>query len=255
MTPLPDAFLTLPLAHRALHDVAAGRPENSLSAIAAAMEHGYGIEIDVQLSSDGTAMVFHDYALTRLTGLGGALRQRTASELGKIALSGGDGECIPTLAQVLELVSGRVPVLIEIKDQDGAMGPNVGQLEKAVAEDLQGYRGPVAVMSFNPHSVDAFAIASPDTPRGLTTSAYNPTDWPLSEVTCEYLRDIPDAERLKISFVSHEAGDLSRPRVAELKASGCAVLCWTIRSPLEEAEARKVASNITFEGYLAEFPA
>lgn len=252
MTLLPDAFLTQPLAHRALHDIAAGRPENSRSAILAAVERGYGIEIDVQLSSDGRAMVFHDYALERLTGQSGPLRQRTASELGQIALSGGDGEGIPSLSEVLELVSGRVPLLVEIKDQDGAMGPNVGPLEAAVADDLRGYRGPVAVMSFNPHSVEAFASVSPQTPRGLTTSSYDPSDWPLAQATCVRLREIPDAERLGISFISHEAGDLARPRVAELKGQGLAILCWTIRSPAEEAEARKVAANITFEGYLPE---
>ncbi len=80
---------------------------------------------------------------------------------------------------MLELVAGQVPLLIEIKDQDGNMGPNVGPLEQAVVDALQGYDGPVAVMSFNPNSVAAIASLSPDTPRGIVTSAYRTEDWPL----------------------------------------------------------------------------
>ena len=114
--PLPDAFLGAPLAHRALHDVAAGRPENSREAIEAACAAGYGIEIDLQLSRDGQAMVFHDYDLKRLTGQPGPIRQRDAAELQAITLSGG-ATGIPTFAEVLDLVAGRVPLLIEIKDR------------------------------------------------------------------------------------------------------------------------------------------
>ncbi len=255
MIPLPDVFRTRPLAHRALHDVASGRPENGHSAIAAAMAHGYGIEIDVQLSADGVAVVFHDYALDRLTDERGPVRLREWSELSTIPLAGGAGECIPSLAQVLAQVGGKVPVLIEIKDQDGAMGRDVGPLENAVAHDLIGYGGPVAVMSFNPHSVEAFAKVSPETPIGLTTSAYVVSEWPLTAATCDRLREIPDADRLNISFISHEASDLGRPRVAALRDRGCAILCWTVRSPAQEDKAREVAANITFEGYLPEFPA
>ncbi|MEJ2036589.1 MAG: glycerophosphodiester phosphodiesterase family protein, partial [Maritimibacter sp.] len=95
MSTLPEAFLRLPIAHRAYHDVTDGRPENSRAAIRAAIARGYGIEIDVQLSADGQAMVFHDYVLDRLTGERGPVRQKTAAELGAIPLIGGD-EGIPT---------------------------------------------------------------------------------------------------------------------------------------------------------------
>jgi glycerophosphoryl diester phosphodiesterase len=111
-------------------------------------------------------------------------------------------------------------------------------------------------MSFNPHSVARMAVLAPQVPRGLTTSAYDPEDWsPLPEDTCTRLRGIPDYDRTGASFLSHEAADLARPRVAELKAQGAAVLCWTIRSPEAEDRARQVAQNITFEGYAARHPA
>jgi glycerophosphoryl diester phosphodiesterase len=253
--PLPAVFLAQPLAHRALHDRAAGRPENSRAAVSAAVAAGYGIEIDVQLSADGQAMVFHDEELDRLTFEHGPLKARTAAELGRIGLRDAqDG--IPTLPEVLALIGGRVPLLIEIKDQTLTMSETDGRLEAATAAALKAYAGPVAVMSFNPQSVARMAELAPQLPRGLTTSAYDPEDWsPLPDATCTRLRGIPDYDRTGASFVSHEAADLARPRLAELKAQGAAILCWTIRSPEAEEQARQVAQNITFEGYAARQPA
>lgn len=248
---LPASLLARPITHRGLHDVRNGRPENSVEGITAAIAAGYGIEIDLQLSADGVPMVFHDYHLGRLTAEQGPVAQRTAAELAAIPLTGGTAG-IPTLAQVLALVAGRVPLLIEIKDQDGEMGEDVGRLELATARALDGYSGDVAVMSFNPHAVIAFGAAAPDVPRGLVTSAFTYADWaPLPRAVCDRLRDIPDYDLTGATFISHEAPDLGRPRVAQIKADGAKVLCWTIKSPAQEAAARKVADNITFEGYLA----
>lgn len=252
--PLPASLIRVPVAHRALHDVSAGRPENSRAAIRAAIAAGYGIEIDLQLSADGQAMVFHDYDLARLTGERGPVCQRDAADLARIALSGGDGEGIPTLAEVLALVAGRVPLLIEIKDQDGAMGADTGPLEAATARALQGYGGDVAVMSFNPHAVAAFAADAPQVAIGLTTSAFDPSDWPLPEPVCTHLRDIPDFEKLAAGFISHEYADLGRERVQQLRAQGVPVLCWTIKSAEDEARARRLCDNVTFEGYAAAVP-
>jgi hypothetical protein len=111
-------------------------------------------------------------------------------------------------------------------------------------------------MSFNPHAVAAFAALSPETPRGLTTSAYSVDDWvPMPAEICDHLRTIPDYDRVGASFVSHEAIDLTSLRIAELRALGAAILCWTIKSPEQEANARKFAHNITFEQYAATLPA
>lgn len=254
MTPdLPGVFVTTPLAHRGLHDVSQARPENSRAAIRAAIAAGYGIEIDLQLSSDDQALVFHDYELSRLTNARGPIRQRSAGEAANIALKHGDGETIPTLAEVLELVAGDVPLLIEIKDQDGGMGPDIGSLEAATIAALNGYHGPVAVMSFNPHSVSEMARLAPHVPRGLVTSDFKSADWPLSDARCARLRDIPDFDSTESAFISHDASDLARPRVQELR-SRAPVLCYTIKSPESEAEARQFADNVTFEGYLAKHP-
>lgn len=252
---LPPAFLTTPIAHRGYHDRRQSRVENSTSAIRAAVAAGYGIEIDLQLSADGQAMVFHDETLDRLTDQSGPVNAHTAADLGLIRLADGqDG--IPTLAEVLALIDGKVPLLIEIKDQSLTLSPTDGLLEAATAAALVGYAGPVALMSFNPHSIALMARLSPDLARGLTTCAFDPDDWhPVPAATCDRLRDIPDFDPTESSFVSHEAADLTRPRVVDLKAQGAAVLCWTIRSPEAEALARLIAQNITFEGYAAPGPA
>lgn len=252
---LPASFLKLPVTHRALHDRAEGRIENSPSAIRAAVAAGYAIEVDVQLSADGQAMVFHDEVLDRLTAERGRVSARSAAELGQIGLTGG-ADTIPTLPQVLAMIAGRVPLLIEIKDQTDAMAETDGRLEAAVAQALVGYQGDVAVMSFNPHSMAHMARLAPDVARGLTTSSFDPEDWaPVPAEVCAQLRDIPDFERVGAVFISHQGNDLTRPRVLELRASGVPVLCWTIRSPEQEAMARQIAANVTFEGYLSPIPA
>jgi glycerophosphoryl diester phosphodiesterase len=255
MNRLDPSFLRAPLAHRALHDVKDGRPENSRAAIKAAIDAGYGIEIDVQLSSDGAAMVFHDYDLKRLAKDSGPIQQRSGADLARVILRGSD-EGIPTLVEVLGLVAARVPLLIEIKDQDGMMGANVGCLEQAVARDIEGYLGPLALMSFNPHAVQQLAIHAPQVPRGIVTSAYTAQDWPLLPTgTRDRLRKIADFDSVGASFISHEVEDLGAARVADLKTKGADILCWTVKSEAQEIRAREVADNITFEQYLAKHPA
>lgn len=249
--PLPQRFFDRPIAHRALHDSTSGRPENSRAAIQAAINAGYGIEIDLQMSKDGQAMVFHDYDLGRLTGETGPIRQRSAVELGQIGLSFGN-EGIPTFAEILEIVRGQVPLLIELKDQHGAMGPTDGTLEQATAAALEGYQGEAAIMSFNPNSVEMFGRYNTTRPLGLTTEAFLQVDNPLlPAATRRHLRNIPDFDRVAASFISHDVNDLNSSAVARLKSKGTPVLCWTVRSPEVEADAREIADNITFEGYLA----
>ncbi|SHF35627.1 Glycerophosphoryl diester phosphodiesterase [Litoreibacter ascidiaceicola] len=247
---LPAAYFARPITHRGLHDRSKGVIENSMSAFKAAIDAGYGIELDVQQSFDGQAMVFHDYDMARLTGESGPIQTRTAETIRGMTLSKSH-DTIFDLPAVLDLIDGRVPVLIEVKDQDGAMGPNVGPLERAVADALDGYRGDAAVMSFNPHSTRMMSELSPNRPRGLVTDPFRPSNWaPLSPKICRRLRDIPDYGWSTASFISHKAADLRRPRVAELKAKGAQILCWTIKSQAKADKALEIAQNITFEGFI-----
>lgn len=216
----------------------------------AAADAGYAIEIDVQESADGVAMVFHDDTLERLTQATGPVRAHDAAALSLLKVLGTDAP-IPTLAEVLAHVACRVPLLIEVKDQHGALGPVPGRLEQAVAVALRDYDGPVAVMSFNPHSVAALAEHAPDIPRGLVTCSFIPDDWPdvpvarLTELTA-----IPDYAVTGCSFISHDWRDLEADVVSQLKGQGAQILCWTIRTATDARHALGVARNITFEGFL-----
>lgn len=251
---LSSEFLSTPFAHRGYHDLAQGCPENSRSAFLAAVRAGYGIELDLQLSSDGDAIVFHDYDLGRLTGQNGAVRQSNTADLGKLRLAGSN-ETIPTLTQVLELVGGRVPLLIELKDQDGALGSDVGLLEQATCTALASYKGPAALMSFNPYSVACFKEMAPTIPRGLTTGSFSNAKWHMVPAsTLNKLQSIPDYDRVGACFISHAVDELSDARVSALKDDGTSVLCWTVRSQAQETAARKFADNVTFEGYVSNIP-
>lgn len=245
---LPEAFLDRPIAHRGLHNARAGVIENSMSAFQAAMAHGYAIELDVQLSSDDHAIVFHDYHLDRLTGESGPVRERTAAELAQIRLSGSEDAKLP-LSDVLAEINGAVPVLIEIKDQSLIYGPVDGILEKSVADALKSYSGPAAVMSFNPHATRAMAEYAPRIARGLVTERFTFINVP-DRATRKRMNAIADFESTGSSFISHDVRNLPNPRVAELRAAGHPVLCWTVRSEKKEARVRPYVDNITFESYL-----
>ena len=142
--PAWELLFAPPIAHRGLWSKG-GPPENSLGAFEAACEAGYGIELDVQLSSDGEAMVFHDGKLARLTGREGRIADHTAADLAEIPLAGSE-DTIPTLVDTLTLVGHRAMVHIELKTAYGEVGP----LEQRVYEILIDHNGPVAVIGFNP---------------------------------------------------------------------------------------------------------
>jgi glycerophosphoryl diester phosphodiesterase len=249
MNPL-QPFIDGPITHRTLHDVNAGRPENSYEGLDAAIAYGLAVEIDLQLSSDGVPMVFHDYELDRLTAEMGLIVDHTAEQLGKIPLTGG-ARGIPRFDEFLEHVAGRVPVLVELKDQDGALGPKLSQLETVACEIMRGYEGAIAVMSFNPDMIARCAMLAPNVPRGIVTDPFAVDDWAdVPAVRREELAQIPHYDLIGATFISHKRSDLSTSRVTELKSQGAVIFCWTVRSESEENEARKIVDSITFEGYM-----
>ena len=148
-------------AHRGLFDNSQGVPENSLSAFRYAVEREYGIELDVQLTADGEVVVFHDYSLKRMCGDEASISSLTLDRLKGYRLIG-TSEAIPTLSEVLDLVDGRVPILIELKGEDGNTA-----LCAAVASLLMMYGGTYSVQSFNPLLLRWFKKFRPDTVRGL----------------------------------------------------------------------------------------
>ena len=252
VVPLPGEFFQSPIAHRGLHDCDGrfgfGRTENSFAAFTFAISKGYGIEADIQLSEDGVPVVFHDHNLKRLLRINKKVSELPLSSLKKLRLA--NEEKIPTFDEFLELISGQVPVLIELKDQKDGLGKNSCGIEHAVAQSLKRYSGPVGVMSFNPNYVKGFGIILPNIPRGLVTEAFKELNArevsvrkPLISCCLKYLQE------LAVSFISHEHSDLESEFISKIRKS-VKIFSWTIRDKIELNEAIKRSDNITFEGFI-----
>lgn len=232
----PDWLTRQMYAHRGLHSL--GVVENSRSAVQAAVEARLGIECDVQLSRDNVPMVFHDWELDRLTGERGEVAGRNASELCDIALKGG-GDTIWTLSDVLSLVRGRVPILVEIKslpqfDIEGACA--------AVEASIRGYDGAIAVMSFDPHMGEWFAKNAPDVTRGLvTTDTYD-------HGFLHAWRQPQALEQAQPDFLACDIRDLPNALSELWRDLGRPLLTWTARTPELRAHAKAYADAAIAEG-------
>lgn len=223
-------------AHRGLHGPEL--PENSPSAFAAAIERGLGIECDVQRSSDGQAMVFHDWELDRLTGESGPVVAHSAQGLGRVRLTGSE-DCIPTLRQFLDQVASRVPVLIEVKSRKHM---HIAGLCLAVRRALEGYRGPHAVMSFDPRVSRWFARHSPRTVRGLVITEEN------NRTLAGKLRRRVSLWHAKPDFLAYDIRDLPSRFAAAQRQRGLPVATWTVRSDELRARAAEHADAPIAEG-------
>jgi glycerophosphoryl diester phosphodiesterase len=234
------------IAHRGLWSKD-GPPENSLGAFEAACAGGYGIELDVQLSSDGEAMVFHDGRLDRMTGREGRIADSTAADLGQMRLAGTD-ETIPTLADTLTLVGHRAMVHIELKTAYGEVGP----LEQRVYETLIDHNGPVAVIGFNPYSHAWFADRHPDILRGLDSHSYTGAD--AGRLAPEQRKSFQRLEHVSIArphFLALGLDMLPNQRADKMRESGMPIVAWTVREPDQWTKVRRHCDNLIFEGYAA----
>jgi glycerophosphoryl diester phosphodiesterase len=233
-----------PIAHRGLWSPD-GPPENSLAAFRAACAAGYGIELDVQLSADGEAMVFHDGGLERMTGVEGRLSDRSAAALSELRLAGTD-ERIPTLAETLALVGRRAMVHIELKTPYGAVGP----LEQRVHEVIADHVGPVCVIGFNPYSHAWFAERYPGVLRGLDSYSYKDA----KSMSAEQRRAMADLEHVAIArphFLALGLDMLPSRKAAELRGQGMPIVAWTVKDPSQWQAIKDGCDNLIFEGFRA----
>jgi glycerophosphoryl diester phosphodiesterase len=241
LSPAPDAarigWLTgQDYAHRGLHGGDA--PENSLSAFSAAIARGLGIECDVQQTSDGQAVVFHDWELDRLTGESGPVAGRGADELAQIALGGGRDR-IPRLADMLGMVHGRVALLIELKTKRER---RIAPLCLAVRRELEGYAGAAAVMSFDPRVGAWFRHHAPRVVRGLVVSEEG------ARTLSGSLRRHRALWRAKPDFLAYDIRDLPSPFAVAQRRRGLPVLTWTVRTPALRKRAAEHADAAIAEG-------
>ncbi|TBA21154.1 glycerophosphodiester phosphodiesterase [Rhizobium ruizarguesonis] len=224
----------LPVAHRGYHDLNTHIWENTLSAFSRAVEAGFAIECDLHYASDGVPVIFHDEDLQRLCNLKGDIRERTSRELGLIAV-GGTSDKVPTLRQLLDLVKGKVPLVLELK---GREADDEGFAE-AVLEVLEGYQGKVALMSFDHWLLrDLKTLGSPY-PLGLTANGNTP----------DAFKTHAKAMEIGLDFISYHYGDLPNAFITSEHEKGIPVITWTVR----DEEARRLtfanADQMTFEGF------
>ena len=228
-----ERLIVRPFAHRGLHG--GSRIENSRAAFQAAIDGDYGIELDVQPSRSGTPFVFHDETLDRLGGQSGLVAELADPDLAKIRLADTE-EFIPSLDEILKLISGRSPLLIEIKPG----GRAYRRLCHGVRSALRGYTGPFAIMSFDPRVSRWFARHSTETLRGLVvTEAGEPERGRLRRRLAAYWS--------RADFLAYDIRDLPSPFAERQRRRGRPVLTWTCRSEDQRRAAAVHADQIIFE--------
>ena len=237
----PDPVLMCDYAHRGLHGD--GIPENSLGAFARACEEGFGIELDVQLSRDGTVMVFHDATLIRMTGRDGKLCDYSADELRQMKLADSN-ETIPTFAEVLALVDGRVPLLVELKGETTNT-----ELCPKVAALLKDYQGPYCIESFNPILLGEMKKHLPKAFRGMlyTNLCHGKKKYSVRNILLTAMALNVVAKADFIAYNQHYRDSL--PVKITTKLYGAPHFVWTTRGDRERAIAREHGEHAIFELY------
>ncbi len=235
-----------PVAHRGLHDPANGIIENTESAVQAALEGGYAIEVDLQLTADGEAVIFHDYTLDRLTTAKGRVLSQTVKELKQVAFRACSDK-IQSLPELLEQVEGKATLMLELK----SLWQNVGPLEQRVADVLATYKGPASVMSFDPQSVTAFRAIAPHVVRGLVSERFEPLDeWRFLSVGQRLaLRHGTHLQQCDPHFLHYHVKGLPYGPTRLFRKLGRPVLTWTVRTSKEREIAAKYADQMIFEGF------
>jgi glycerophosphoryl diester phosphodiesterase len=207
------------IAHRGLHTSGSSAPENSLASFEAAAEAGLPVELDVQLSADGAVVVLHDETLERMAGDPRLPGEVTMQDLGEMRLLGGE-EPVPSLAEALEVIDGRVPVLVELKN-----GGDPGPLEDAVATMLTEYAGDSAVISFNPYSLGYIAEREPGLLRGQLASTFENVE--LAGWKKLLLRNLLMNWTSRPDFIAYEISGVPRTVTTLQQWRGRPLLGWT----------------------------
>lgn len=228
------------IAHRGLHSEKLGIPENSIEAFKRAIEKGYAIETDVHVTHDRKLVIYHDHDLERLTGKKAKIEDITLAEIQELKLSNTEYS-IPTLEEFLSLVDGKVPLLIEIKNNNIANGP-----EKELLEAMQNYKGKYAVESFNPISIKYFKDNAPNIPRGLLTQKH--FEDIKSTIKKFFLENIkPPRIWLQLDFMAYDIDDLTQEIADKYRRENMYVLGWTIKTHEQFEKAKKLCDGIIFE--------
>ncbi len=238
-------FKNFYIAHRGLFNNNTESLENSMSSFRKAIEYGYGIELDVQLTKDGKLVVFHDTSMQRMCVVDRSIYNSTYSEIKKCKLLNSD-ETIPLFKEVLEEIDGKVPLIVEIKSKK-----NWKKTTYAVLRELRTYKGKYCIQSFNPLILRIIKKSCPDIIRG--------------QLSTDFFKDFPNKKWYEKFFMSNlMLNFISRPDFISYnhkwknqffysifrKVFSGTNVAWTIKSQKELDEAEKVFDGIIFEGFI-----
>jgi glycerophosphoryl diester phosphodiesterase len=242
-----DWLVARPIAHRGLHDRTLGVVENTPSAVSRALDQGFSVEIDVQPTADGEAVVFHDDTLDRLTEASGPVAAMSLAELRRLSFRE-TADRFWTLDECLDLAGGRQALVVEVKSAfDGDMA-----LATRVAERLAARRDPVAAKSFDPRVLRALRRKAPALPRGIIGEAFADGDpyWArLGTAERFAARNLLHWPMTRPDFLSWRVRDLELRPVRLARAAGLPVMAWTVRTPQDQARAALFADQMVFEGF------
>ena len=237
-----DWLIERPIAHRGLFNH--NYPENSLGAFENAVKNNFGIELDVQFTKDKKVVVFHDDNLKRMTKDKRNVNELTYKELKNLKLLD-TNETIPLLEEVLSLVNGKVPLVIEIKTCD-----NIIQLGEETYKRLKSYKGKFAVESFNPIVLKWFKKNAKEVIRGQLSGDYKNYNNNLKKYENFVLEYMLLNFISKPDFIAYELCALPNFRVSSLKRRGIPIITWTVKSQNDMEKAYKYADNIIFDSFI-----
>ncbi len=241
-----DWLTARPIAHRGLHDASRGIIENTASAVGAAVAGNYGIEVDLQISRDGEAMVHHDDALGRLTEGSGPLAALSAAELKRIPFRA-TADRMMTLGDLCDLVAGRVTLVLEVKSRFD----REERLLARITQVLAAYEGPVAAMSFDPYVLGGLRRMAPRLRRGIVAQRqFEHPGWPgLAPWRRRGMAHLLHAPITRPDFVAYRVDDLPAPATWLASLFEMLVLTWTVRTPAQIERAARWADQMIFEGF------
>jgi glycerophosphoryl diester phosphodiesterase len=248
---MPKVVFDRPIAHRGLHDAAAGIIENSPAAFEAAIAKGFDVECDLQLSSDGVPFVFHDDDFDRLTSAKGPSNALPIAEVQKLVLTGSAGGEVPQrFTEFLAQIGGRVLLQIELKQQPSPEATR--KLAHATVAALADYHGAYVLESFDPNLLVALRRAGTRAPLGIITYGYDEPEWDSKVPGWQKIvgRHLLHWPLTRFDFISCRDVSLGMPAVRLFRALGMPVTTWTIVSPEAAAKALQHADQILFEGFL-----
>jgi len=240
VSPLPSWITDRPFAHRGLHDAAAGIPENTIAAFDAAIASGYSIELDVRRIGDGALVVFHDSNLIRACGIDRALSDLTWEDVCQTAIFGTEHR-MPSFDEVLALTAGRVPLLVEVKQDSGHH-----DIERALHDALSRYKGPFAVQSFSPTAIRWFRKHAIDAALGLVAGPLTGEDIPALKRFSS--RSLLGALVSRPDFINYDLRAMPDAWIGMVsRLASLPVICWTVRTDEDKQKAERLGLNYVFE--------